>query len=492
MLEIERRVDKREVREKALRTATASHFEEIVVGLALVVVYALLNLEDLYREYGRLAVAETRFGRKKQILDEHSALGRSIHAVVYGRERYLCARTRVHGVEVVHKRFHCLIGGALGFRIRVFSCEFLSSFYGLFVYLTGLQRLRLELCIVVVSGKRGLEISLGADLGHHVFHCVLGVFETRHELESLGKVVGIVLYICLGYALCKRIIEIGNALSAVLVVLVGLNGYARKRSVRGDVVGLAKEAVSRAEAARKELVEIYLRTRRRERQKVEIVYMYVARLVHFAVAGIEYAHLVELLCTFAAVLEHRAHSRVAVDVRILALYVAVSRVLIGKIFESLHKAGFRLADTRTLGAVKDILLRRADETVFDENFLNLILYLFDSGDIRRLERIFDLLCERFRSLVVLDVSRFQRFLDRRSNLFHVEFDLSAVSLDDLFHFSHTFLETCFILYDMQPTMIQDIVTFFVDYDFRHNILWLISGEQGHYNSLRMGLSIVLD
>ena len=112
--EVVGRVDEREVREEALCRNAAGQLEEVVVGVGGVVVYALLDLEDVDREDRRLAVAETLLGSEQDVFDDHSALGAGIGAVVDGGKRYLCARAGVHGVEVVDDRFHRLEGRAVG------------------------------------------------------------------------------------------------------------------------------------------------------------------------------------------------------------------------------------------------------------------------------------------------------------------------------------------------------------------------------------------
>ena len=98
ILQIKRRVYKREIGEQTLCAALATELEQVVVGVAGVVVYPLFHLEYLYREYGRFAVAESRLGCFQKIFHEHSALARRVRSVVYGRKRNLCARAGVHGV----------------------------------------------------------------------------------------------------------------------------------------------------------------------------------------------------------------------------------------------------------------------------------------------------------------------------------------------------------------------------------------------------------
>ena len=71
----------------------------------------------------RLAVAKARLGGQKDVAHDHAALGRGIHAVVDGGEGHLRARAAVHGVEVMDKRLHGLIGRLVGFLLGMLTHE---------------------------------------------------------------------------------------------------------------------------------------------------------------------------------------------------------------------------------------------------------------------------------------------------------------------------------------------------------------------------------
>ena len=79
--------------------------------------------------------------------------------------------------------------------------------------------------------------------------------------------------------------------------------------------------------------------------------MDIARLMRLRMTRIEDEHIVKPLRALAAVLEHRAHRGVAVDVRVFALYVVVLGRFECEIFVYLHKLGIHLADSRTLSPV---------------------------------------------------------------------------------------------------------------------------------------------
>ena len=82
VLEVEGRIHEAEVREQTLGRAAHSELEEIVVRIARIVVHAFLHAEDLHREDGRFATAKAFFSCQQDVLDDHAAFSRRIHAVV--------------------------------------------------------------------------------------------------------------------------------------------------------------------------------------------------------------------------------------------------------------------------------------------------------------------------------------------------------------------------------------------------------------------------
>ena len=123
------------------------------------------------------------------------------------------------------------------------------------------------------------------------------------------------------HAVCHGVVEVRHRLPAVLVVLIGLNRNARKRGEGADVFRRTQEAVPRAEPAREQIHEVDLATGHGETVEIEIVNVDVALLVRTGDVGAEHVVDVELLGALGAELQHGAHSRVAIDIRILALDV---------------------------------------------------------------------------------------------------------------------------------------------------------------------------
>ena len=73
------------------------------------------------------------------------------------------------------------------------------------------------------------------------------------------------------HALGQRIVKIRNALAAVLVVLVGLDGDTGQRRIALYVLRLAQVTVAGVKSVGKQAVNINLAAGRRQRVEVEVV-----------------------------------------------------------------------------------------------------------------------------------------------------------------------------------------------------------------------------
>ena len=98
ILEVEGRVDEGKIRKEAFGADPAGQLEQVVVGLARVVVDPVLDLENMDGEDGRFAVAEAGLGGEQDVADDHASFRRDVQTVIDGAERDLRAGTGVHGV----------------------------------------------------------------------------------------------------------------------------------------------------------------------------------------------------------------------------------------------------------------------------------------------------------------------------------------------------------------------------------------------------------
>ena len=271
----------------------------------------------------------------------------------------------VHGVEVVHQRFHRLIRGLLGVLKGLLDGE---------VDVQGGGVLSEDLpdegkALFIEDGF--VFLNVGAQPGLYSI-LALHIVEIKDQAQFLDE--------GLGDSGGEAVFEIRDALPAVLVVLIGLNGDAGKGAVAADIVGFAQEAVARAEAALEQRLDVDLAAGGGQAQEIKVVDVDVAVLVREAVLRVEDVHLVELLGTFAAVTQHHAHSGVAVDVGVLALEIVVLGVLEGEVADGGHEPGVHFPDLGPLVAVQDVRLGGAGMAALDKGFFYQILHLFHIGD----------------------------------------------------------------------------------------------------------------
>ena len=217
---------------------------DIIVRVAGVVVYALLDLKNLNGEDRCLAVSETVVCRLENVLHNHSALGRCVCAVVEGRERNLSACAAVHCVEVVDESLHRLECSSVCLGLSVLESKALELARELFTVFLGEELVLGSLVVGAVVLELGpfasCFLSLVADsLGD--FLCVLLLAE---QLNRSLEVLAVTLAVCLCYTGSHRIIKVRNALTAVLVVLVGLNSDTSERRVGLNIIGLSEVAVT--------------------------------------------------------------------------------------------------------------------------------------------------------------------------------------------------------------------------------------------------------
>ena len=249
----------------------------------------------------------------------------------------------------------------------------------------------------------------------------------------------------LAHAHGQAVIEVAHRLTAVLVVLVRLDGDAGKRGVAGDVVGLAQHAVAGGEAALEELPQLNLAAGGGQRVEVHVVNVDIALAVRLGEARIDDAHLVELLGRFGAILQHGAHGGIGVDVSVLALHVGIGGLGEGDVLQRLDEAGVHVAHAAALGTVEDVGLGGLHEAGLDEGFLHEILHALDRRGALDGAAL-KLLDDRGGNLlgggaILHGRARLEGFFHRIGDLLGMEFRRASVALDDGLH--HNFLHPFF-------------------------------------------------
>ena len=152
---------------------------------------------------------------------------------------------------------------------------------------------------------------------HHGLHLVVG--HGLGHLEELDEGLKVLLGVGLVHALGHGVVEVGHALAAVHLVLVGLDGDAGQRRVAGDGVGLPQVAVARGEAVVEQLNQINLAASLCQGVEILVVDVNLPLGMGLGDVGRDDVLVVEALGAFGAVLEHGAHGGVGVDVGVLPL-----------------------------------------------------------------------------------------------------------------------------------------------------------------------------
>lgn len=136
----------------------------------------------------------------------------------------------------------------------------------------------------------------------------------------------------------------------------------------------------RREAALEQLADVDLAAGQRAHvEEIHVVDVDVALVVRPGVSRVDHVRLAEFARHGAAVFQHRAHGRVAVDVGVFALYVGGLGVGERDLFDGLHQAGMRVAHARALVAVGDVGLAGAGVAVFDQHLHHHVLHVLDAG-----------------------------------------------------------------------------------------------------------------
>ena len=371
-------VQEGEIGEQALGRGGHGQTEQVVVGIARIVADPLLDLEDLHREDGRLAVAQTGHGGVEQVADDHAAFGAGIGAVVDGGKGHLGAGPGIHGVQVMHQGFHGLIGGLVRFKggclgrppVQVGGLgEIAASGQQLgdpFAHGLILAEADLGLRIVL----QGLQQVLGG----------LGL-QIQGQGEELGQGLEVFLAEGLGHARSHGIVKIGDGLAAVHLVLVGLDGDAAQGGVALDGIGGPQIAVTGGEAAPEEAGQVDLAAGLGEH--IEILVVDVDIAVDMGGGYILGQDVVvhEILGALGAVFEHGAHGGISVDVGVFPLQVGVLGVGEGQLLVDVHQVGLGLTDLGVLGPVEDVSLGYLGVTGMDQLLLHQVLHVLHRGQL---------------------------------------------------------------------------------------------------------------
>ena len=223
-----------------------------------------------------------------------------------------------------------------------------------------------------VAGQDHIQRKIGADVRARVVHAA-------KQFQRAHHVVRVALHKGLAHAFGHGIIEVHDALPAVLIVLVGLDGDAGERGIAVDVPRFAQIALSCGETVFEQAEQIDLAAGRGEGEEIHIVDVDIAIAVRLGVFGLDHAQKVELFRAFGAVLQHGAHGGIAIDIGVFALEVGIFGGTESNILINLHQPSVDFAHAAALGAIENIAFGGAHKAVFNEDFFNRVLHLFNCG-----------------------------------------------------------------------------------------------------------------
>ncbi len=270
LVEVERRIEEHEVGEERHRGGAARLDQQVEVGgrelhlarqRAVEILHgqlvvglrprdALLDLEDLDREDGHLAVAQPLDGGREQLADDHAPLGRGVGAVVDRAEDHLVAAARVHGVEVVDEALHGLVRLAAR---GVVGLPPDAAHVGVGDLQSSAAQRSEERAHRLVARLDGGDV-LGDELLERLAVGRLDAPQAAQEERHVDHVLAEGLQHARGH----EVVEGRDRLSAVLLVLVGLEDDRGQRGVALHRLGRAHGSVLGREAPLVDVAQVVL------------------------------------------------------------------------------------------------------------------------------------------------------------------------------------------------------------------------------------------
>ena len=295
----------------------------------------------------------------------------------------------MHGVEVVDKALHSLIGVPVCGFFRPTACpgNDLGS------VLSG----ELEACAQcgghsTVKGRSIAEpgVFTGGLAGgvDGLLNGFLGIVQIQLVLDCFGEAAAVGAKEGFCNALCHAVIKVRNGLAAVLVILIGLNGDGGQCGVACNALGFTEIAMSGGKTAMEQPDNINLTAGGGQRIKVKVVNVNVTFPICLGMLGAEEICFVIGLRPCCTDLEHGAHGGVAVDVGVIPLHVAGTGIDVGDLIDGLHERRVCFTGTGAVGPIENIGLGGGVEAVIHELLLNGVLnglYIGGGGRIAGLQ-----------------------------------------------------------------------------------------------------------
>ena len=194
------------------------------------------------------------------------------------------------------KSLHSLICGAVSLFKSILSGELLNALCGIRVDVSA-QLFKFSLFVAVVVGKHGIYAELVENfLGNFVAYLLTVIYLGDH-FKAAGYVIDVFFAVRLFNAVSHCVFKVRYALSAVLVVLIGLDSDTRQRGVAAYLVWFAEKAVTCGKAVLKKLDKVYLAAGGGKSKVVKVMDMDIAIVMSLGMLWVKHVHFVELLST---------------------------------------------------------------------------------------------------------------------------------------------------------------------------------------------------
>ena len=110
ILEIEWSVNESKIWEQSLGTYLHCQLKQVIVWIVRIIVDTLFDTENLNREDWCFAMTESCFRSKQKLFNSKTTFPRYICAIVNRAEWNLRAGAGMHGIQIMNKPLHSLIG----------------------------------------------------------------------------------------------------------------------------------------------------------------------------------------------------------------------------------------------------------------------------------------------------------------------------------------------------------------------------------------------
>ena len=178
----------------------------------------------------------------------------------------------MHRVQIVNKGFHGLIGSPPDLLIRIFLRPLLQLGNILFLHhFRQPDSLFFPVGFILIHcGPQSGFLFDGFAHGPNLFQTVFHVIQ---KVDHFSKIGPIQLLVGFFDPVCHSVIKVGNALSPVLVILIGLNSNAGQGGIALDIIRFPQVSVSGGKPPFEKFLDIDLAAGGGQGQEIQVMDM---------------------------------------------------------------------------------------------------------------------------------------------------------------------------------------------------------------------------